>query len=75
MWPGPNRLSAIDCRLPSPPGAGLITDGAGEFGWSGAAATPKLALNPSSATIDFTFIYNSSEGRIAARSCAAAEGL
>src|SRR5689334_593265 len=63
MWPVPNRLSAIDCRLPSPPGAGLITDGVGEFGWSGSAATPKLALSPSSATIDFTFIYNSSRDR------------
>src|SRR4029079_9946115 len=57
-WPGPNRLSAIDCRLPSPGKGGLITDGAGEFGKRGPASAPRLALSPSSATIDFTFIYN-----------------
>jgi hypothetical protein len=36
-----------------------MTDGAGEFGAKGVAKAPMLALRPSNATIEFSFIYNS----------------
>ena len=61
-WPEPKTESAIDWRLPSPAGAAPIADGAGEFGAKGTAEAPMLALRPSNATIDFSFIYNSCGG-------------
>src|SRR5664279_6318461 len=57
-WPAPNRLSATVCRLASPAGGALMTDGTDEFGTSGSAEDATLAVRPNNATIDFIFIEN-----------------
>ena len=52
-----DRLQALLAGYGAP-----ITEGAGLFGANGSATAPMLAVSPSSATIDFNFIYNSRGG-------------
>jgi hypothetical protein len=50
------------CRLCSVPGGGPMSEGAGLFGANGSAKAAMLAVRPSNAAIDFSFIYNSLDG-------------
>src|SRR2546421_342832 len=59
MCPAPKAESATDCRLGSPFGTTLIVDGASLFATNGSAKAATLAVRPSNATIEFSFIYNS----------------